>query len=173
MTVRRLGALVILALGLSGCPGFRASGPPERVLEPEAVGVVAEVTTARGSDRRRYVLEDGREITPEGDIDRLSGPGPEEGRLLIVATDADVTYMVSLVRRETMTGAAECYAIDRAAWARDGDIIFGFPDSDVGLRLPADPTYRPQSDEETGAIRGVHGSPPQCVTPDGIVRGAS
>jgi hypothetical protein len=168
--VRRLGALVIVFV-LTGCPGFRASAPPERVLEPELLGVVTDWTTVPGSDERIYVLENGTEVSSEGETIWLTGLGPAEDRLLLVAHEGDTTYLLTLPRAEEMTSAPDCYAISQGAWLRDRDILFGFPEHDVALRLPAAPSYDPraQTEEDHGYIIGVVGDDPHCVTPEGIV----
>jgi hypothetical protein len=168
MIVRRLGALIIVVV-LTGCPGFRASAPPDRVLEPELLGVVTDWTTAPGSDERIYTLEDGTEVSSEGETIWLTGLGPAEDRLLLVAQEGDVTYLLTLPRADEMTTAPDCYAIYEGAWARDGDILFGFPKHDVALRLPASSTYEPRTEEDHGYIIGTVGSDPHCVTPEGIV----
>lgn len=169
MNISTVAGALVIGFVLTGCPGFWGSGPPERVLEPTAIGVVAQQIDLPDSDDRLYLLDDGTEHRVDSHTVRLTGVGPDERTLVIVAQLDSVTYHLALPRAEEMTSAPECYAIYQGAWAREGDILFGFPEHDVALRLPLSSTYQPRTEEDHGYIIGTVGSDPHCVTPEGIV----
>lgn len=159
--------LVIVAVGLAGCLLSGAPSLPDRILDPEVIGVVVEDRNLPDSPRHIYVMHDGTEVDWGDEATELTGPGPGEGRMLIVARDDDETYYLSLVAADRMAIEADCYRLSgTTAWETMDGIVFEFPPADVGIRLPAAPEYDPRTDEETSFIRSEQSF---CITPDGVV----
>jgi len=145
---------------------------PGRILDPEALGVVVEVRDLPDTQANVYVIDEGGEF----ELDRreateLTGPGPAEDRMLIVAREGDETFYVSLVPAEGMAIDVDCYRLSgTTAWKTSDGIVFEFPPAEVGIRLPAAPDYDPRIDAETGFIRSEQSF---CITPDGVVHDPS
>ena len=160
---------IVPAAGLAVLSAWSASlaGPsfPGHVLDPEAVGVVVE-TRDPGQGADTYIIAGGREVELGSPAVELSGPGPGEGRLLIVASDGDTTFYAFLARDERVTTDPPCFRMSSGAgWLTEEGIVFSF--GDIGLRLPMEFGLSPPTGAEVRLYRRLDRL---CVAPDGFVR---
>ena len=162
----KLVVALLLAVGLAACLSSVAT-LPDRILDPDVVGVVTDQSQGSMPSSRVYDVGDGTVELELGSDMELTGPGPAEDRMLIVAREGDETFYISLVPAESMTIDVDCYRLSgTTAWKTSDGIVFEFPPAEVGIRLPAAPDYDPRIDAETGFIRSDQSF---CLTPDGVV----
>lgn len=163
--LRRLLVLGLVAVVLTGCPPPPIPSIPTRVLDPEVIGVVVEQRQGSSPPDRTYLLEGGTEIELQSPATELGGPGPGEGRMLIVARDGEMTYFLSMAALDSPGLRLDCYTLyPAAAWQTPEGIVFGF--GGIGVRLRASDEYEPLTLDDSGLIPSEQGF---CVTPDGMI----
>ena len=82
----KLVVALLLAVGLAACLSSVAT-LPDRILDPDVVGVVTDQSQGSMPSSRVYDVGDGTVELELGSDMELTGPGPAEDRMLIVARE--------------------------------------------------------------------------------------
>lgn len=137
--VRRLVALVGVALALQGC--WLVAGQGAAPNHPiEVVGVVASdrIGASAGITQVVATFDDGRTFTYDDRSRNLAGVGPNIGDLLIAGSKPE-PWIIGVEFRYPVTGQPGCYALTANGYERETTV-----DLDVGVSLPKAPTFKEQ-----------------------------
>lgn len=172
---RAVPAIGFLLANLVACGGLPR---PDRVVEPDAVGLIISVDRSDPS-REIVALEGGDSVEIDiADAHDLTGPGIDADRVLLYGTtDGDIWY-ATLSLAETAR-LPDCYTIGSdAAFDEPGSVVLVFADHpEFGVRLPKrddfvlPPSTALRSDGRYAAgVEGTSGGS-FCVDADGAVFG--
>jgi hypothetical protein len=157
---------------MTACTG----GRPDRVVEPDAIGIISSTETSEDGTTRTLALEDGQEIVVPTTGDITAGGGfPDPDDLLVTGMLDDTRWYRALSEGdpETQLVPDGCYVYSVGPFDDDDSVIFptGSPDNRFGIRLPkADGFEADDPVRETGEY-GTEGSTTFCLNERGEVTG--
>ena len=150
--LRRLGwaalRIAILALAVYIWIGFVVStsfgprDPPERVVTPDAIGIIEDMETAEDGITTTLRLDDGEEVVVHHTRDLEAYGGRNVGFLLVTGSLGDARWNMFL-RRDESLGPSACYALGGRPFDDGDHVVFpaGSPNGPYGIRLPKAPDF--------------------------------
>lgn len=172
-----LSAIVLLSVAsLTACSLSR----PDRVVEPDAIGVIVVVESADRSDPSRLIvrLQSGETIEiDQNDALDLGGPGIDADRILLYGHVDRREWFATSSLAETARPEG-CYTIHGgAAFDEPNSVVLVFASqSGIGIRLLKRNSFEPPPEivrADGRYVGGVEGTGPVsfCIDPTGAVFG--
>jgi len=165
-------AILGVVLILSGCPA--TVDRPERVVTPDAVGIIEDIEASEDGTAKTLLLDSGETVVVDDTRDlEAYGTNANVGFLLITGEPGEARWTMFL-QQDGGLEPPDCYQVGIQPFDDGSHVILpaASPDGGYGIRLPKAPDFEADDPNRETQRYGSTGSPTFfCLNEQGEVTG--